>query len=307
LLTHGHRAALLASAAFALLLADAAAGPWTRRVGPEDRGTDYVQGLVTLAVAVTLAALSIMALAGLLSRRSAAMLGVAASAFALAMPLSLWQSLVGDPDPALFHPARRLVTTPGDTFTGTTDLWSAVIAAAACIAAMAVVLLLPSKASHDGEQTRLSRGGVYLVGFAVIALVATLTTWGSGFRWSELGVERTEGLITLVAAFNAMLAGALAVRGLIEREAFARWAFAAGAVMFAAPLWFRLATIGNADPAYEQTLIECFYRPCDVIHAGSGVMLAIVAGAAYLITVAISLNPGIRPDRAPASNWPIRA
>jgi hypothetical protein len=140
---------------------------------------------------------------------------------------------------------------------------------------------------------------------AIIAGIATFLPWATGFEgWSELGVEHTEGLITLVAAFNGALAGSLASRGQIGRLAYARWALASGAAMIAASLWFRMTVIGDPDPVYNNYL---FTFVAQTIGAGLGFVFAVVASAGYLVSVTISLvrEPAATP--APASNWPLRA
>ncbi|MEX0749409.1 MAG: hypothetical protein WD359_01255 [Dehalococcoidia bacterium] len=148
--------------------------------------------------------------------------------------------------------------------------------------------------------------------FALIALACAMTgiastfmPWATGFRWSELGVERIEGLIVLVAAINAALVAALGAGGGIGRQAFARWALTAGGVMLIASLWFRMTVVGDADPVYDGMLINCFSDPCGVIEAGFGLVVAVVASAGYLVAATISCAPPPPPRRSFASNWPL--
>lgn len=141
---------------------------------------------------------------------------------------------------------------------------------------------------------------------AIIAAASVALPWATGFRWSERGYEHPEGVILLAAAVNAILASAIATGDTaVGRTGYARWAAPSGVVMLVAAVWFRLTVVGDGDPAYEHTMVDCFTYPCDVIHAGHGLSIAIVASAAHLVAVAISVTPPLTPQRSPASPWPV--
>jgi hypothetical protein len=158
--------------------------------------------------------------------------------------------------------------------------------------------------SGSSSQLRRPYAAVALA-CAITAGIAAFLPWATGFGgWSELGVEHTEGLITLVAAFNGALAAALASRGEIGRSAYVRWALASGAAMLAAGLWFRMAVVGDPDPVYDDLNIFTFV--VRTIDAGIGLVIAVVASVGYLVAVAVSLVREPAPRPAPASQWPLR-
>jgi hypothetical protein len=307
------RPAALAVIAFGFLLTFSATGPWARRFGPDDVGIDYVQGMVALAAGIAIAAVGVAALQGLLRARYAAALGIVLSAVALAMPLSLWFSLIGDADPALSDPSKRNFIIPGMEFEATTQLWSTVVAAVACLVSFTAMLFGHRAASDDDGPA----GWSYAFTFALIALVAPLATWTSSsdwlnggdlgfFSWSTLGVEHTSGLVAMGAALAAVLVSALAVTGRIQRTNAAWWAGAAGAFMVVAPFWFLAFTVGDPDPRYEGTLIDCVDGVCGYINAGPGLMLSVLAGVAYAASAAISLSESRPPDVPSAERAPAR-
>ena len=84
-------------------------------------------------------------------------------------------------------------------------------------------------------------------------------------------------------------------------------AFAAGAAMLAAPLWFYFGTVCDADPTWYNLLINCFANPCGTIQAGAGAMMSILAALGYLLATACTLAPPRREGRVFAARWPIRA
>ena len=136
------------------------------------------------------------------------------------------------------------------------------------------------------------------------AAASVLLPWATGFRWSERGYEHPEGVILLVAAINAALASAIAAGDrTVGRTGYARWAAPSGVVMLAAAVWFRVTVVGDADARFD-LLVNCFTYPCAVIHAGYGLSLAIIASAAYLVSLALSLA-STPPLRSPASDWPV--
>ncbi|HET6614327.1 MAG TPA: hypothetical protein VFH62_00450 [Dehalococcoidia bacterium] len=140
---------------------------------------------------------------------------------------------------------------------------------------------------------------------AIVAAASVALPWATGFRWSERGYQQAEGMILLVAAVNAILATAIARWDDVDKTSYARWAAPSGIAMLAAAVWFRVTVIGYADPAFEHTMIDCFTYPCDVIHAGYGLSLAILASAGYLVALALTFTSPLKPQGSPASAWPI--
>jgi hypothetical protein len=77
--------------------------------------------------------------------------------------------------------------------------------------------------------------------------------------------------------------------------------------MLAAPLWFYVGTVGDADPTWYNLLVNCFANPCGTIQAGAGAMMSILAALGYLLATACTLPAPGRDSRVFASNWPLRA
>jgi hypothetical protein len=110
---------------------------------------------------------------------------------------------------------------------------------------------------------------------AILAIVATFLPW-IHFLETERGLDRTEGLIVLVAAFNGALAAALAVARRIGRRSFALWAFGSGIAMLGAIGFMRVTAIGERDLGYPALCFgdDCYWR------VDAGLNLAAFAAAA---------------------------
>jgi hypothetical protein len=183
----------------------------------------------------------------------------------------------------------------------TTELWTAVLLGALIIALLVAVFVasrFPSRETGHGS------AHTYALAFAGLAFASVWMTWSSGTWWSALGVENTAGIVTLIVASCGIVAAGLAVRRGISSKLLAVWESAVALVMFGAPMWFLLTTVGDPDHAYEDTLIDCFSDSgiCNRIDAGVGLMLAIAAGAGYLVAVALRLTFGHKGDTQPGTN-----
>jgi hypothetical protein len=303
--SHAERALLLVALALSVAIVANVREPWiAREIFRRYDGTDYVQGMITLVAGVVQAGVVVAALVGLLPRRTAILIGLTTGAVAVALSLSLWVSLVGNADPRALDPVQSIYVRSGAEFMASTELWTASLLGATSMATFVALAMSSRLVERD-----VPNGGarVYALAFACTAFASVWMTWYAGTWWSNLGVERGEGLLTLLAAASGMLAASFAMYGLISPRLFAAWGLASGAALLAVPLWFYWNTIGDPDPAWDQTLIECFNPPCGRIEAGVGLMLAVFAGVGYLLAVAVTLLPDASQDRTSASNQPARA
>jgi hypothetical protein len=281
---HGERAVLLAALALAILLAWNAGEPWIAREPDFTRrfpGTDYVQGKIALAAALALAVACLRGVFPLLSRNTTIVTGALASALLVAMPVSLWVSLVGERDPNVLHPINSRLLYPDATFMGTAELWSSILLGGAALAIFTYLALsLRRQRDEEGDDSAL----MYPVVFAALAVIGPFAMWSAGTSWTRLGVEHSAGIVALAASFIGLLAAVMLWRGSASPVTATNWGLITGAAMLAVPVWFYVTSIGEPDATYEQTLIHCS-GPCDWVDAGAGLLLSITAGAAYVVSL----------------------
>ena len=282
----------LVAAGFAACVAGAATETWILRFANADPGTEDNRGLATLAAAVAVVALSVRRVLGHIDARRYLALASVLAAVALAMPLWVWATPVGNLDPALGEYSLRHYVTPGMRVHGSTGLWMTIAAGMGLAASLAWQWrsLLRPAAKVTPLQPSVAAA------FAMFAALGALSPWIQGWRWSELGVESTAGLVALAAALEALIVCALRMSGRIGHRAFVALSLVAGAVLLVAPLWTLAATVGDADPALERLLILCSRDPCGTIHAASGLHLSIGAALGF---VAAILLPALRRSASP--------
>jgi hypothetical protein len=272
----------LVTAGFAACVAGAATETWILRFANADAGTEDARGMAAQAAALAIVALSIARVLGLIDGRRFLAVASALAVVALAMPLWVWATPVGNLDPAQGKPSLDNYTVPGMRVHGSTGLWMTIVAGLGLAASLACQWRTTLRQLTPTTALRPSVAAA----FALFAALGALSPWIYGWRWSELGVESTAGLVALAAALEALILCALRMHDRVSERAFLWLSAMAAGLLVAAPVWALAATVGEPDPAVQRLLLGCF-GSCSTIHAASGLYLSLGAALGFSAAIVI--------------------
>jgi hypothetical protein len=247
-------------------------------------GTDYRQGLATLAAALLLTIVCSARALRVIDERCYFMAGFPLAALALAMPLWFFTVVIGS-TPAL--PKEVIPFNPPQPLMGGYGLWMS-CAAAACALASLCWQLLASRRVLAADPFRTAPLSIAAAS-AFFAAFGAVSPWSSGHGWSELGVEQRPGLVAMAAAVVVLALCWRRARGQISRTTYLMWGAAAGVVMLAAPLYLFRTTVGAMDPSVSAICLS----PCGpAIHPAAGLYVSIGAAVGFVAAMAVDVFSG---------------
>jgi hypothetical protein len=274
------------TACLALLTAAGTTETW---VHPAYAGTDYRQGLATLAAALLLTIVCSARALRVIDERRYFMAGFPLAAVALAIPLWFFTVVVGStptgPGAELIR--RTLIQTtfnPPSPLMGGNGIWMSGAGATCALASLCWQLLAWRRvlAADPFRTAPVSIGAA----FAFFVAFGAVSPWSSGHGWSELGIEQRPGLVAMAVAGVAIAICWRRARGEISRTAYLAWGVIAGAAMLAAPLYFFRTTVGDPAKSFGPSLAGCF-NGCPSVHAATGLYVSVVAALGFVATLLV--------------------
>ncbi len=287
-----HHVATLGTIALGIVVALGATQTWAWQFH-QIEGTDTARGIATLAVGITVAILAIVYVLGLLPFRLYAALTASGAATAIALPLSFYADPIGRADPALAD-ALRSYLAPGTTTDAAIGLFMPIIAGALLLLVVGGQTLLRTERGRTVPPVDAAA-----MVLASLAVGAAFMPWLSGYRWADAGIQHPEGLIAASAGLVAM-ACTLARIGGMRTTSLAWLEVPAAAILVGGPLLLFARAVGDADPWFDDKLIDCFHYPCNRIDAGVGVYVALISAAGFAVLRCIP--PAIGLLSAPPSD-----